>query len=91
MPLDYRVSKDAEAAFLAKTKEAEAAYIAKKKEAQGIAETAKAYAAMADVFGGPQGFLQYLMIQNKTYEALARANGEAIKGLEPKITVWNTG
>ncbi|EER36388.1 flotillin domain-containing protein [Histoplasma capsulatum var. duboisii H88] len=87
----YRVSKDAEAAFLAKTKEAEAAYIAKKKEAQGIAETAKAYAAMADVFGGPQGFLQYLMIQNKTYEALARANGEAIKGLEPKITVWNTG
>ncbi|PGH36178.1 flotillin [[Emmonsia] crescens] len=87
----YRASKDAEAAFLAKTKEAEAAFVAKKKEAEGVTEMAKAYAAMADVFGGPQGFLQYLMIQNNTYEALARANGEAIKGLEPKITVWNTG
>ncbi|EEQ83395.2 flotillin [Blastomyces dermatitidis ER-3] len=87
----YRTSKHAEAAFLAKTKEAEAAFIAKKREAEGIAEMAKAYGAMAEVFGGPQGFLQYLMIQNNTYEALARANGEAIKGLEPKITVWNTG
>ena len=26
-----------------------------------------------------------------TFEKLARANGEAIRGLEPKITVWNTG
>jgi flotillin len=52
---------------------------------------AKAYGAMADVFGGPQGFLQYLMIQSGTYEKLAKANGQAISGLQPKITVWNTG
>ncbi|EEH37129.1 flotillin domain-containing protein [Paracoccidioides lutzii Pb01] len=87
----YRRSKEAEAAFIIRTKEAEASFIAKKKEAEGVAEMAKAYSAMVDVFGGPQGFLQYLMIQNNTYEALARANGEAIRGLEPKITVWNTG
>ncbi|KAK2773783.1 hypothetical protein FQN53_003947 [Emmonsiellopsis sp. PD_33] len=89
--LYYRRAKEADAAFITKTKEAEAAFVAKKKEAEGVAEMAKAYSAMADVFGGPQGFLQYLMIQNGTYESLARANGEAIKGLEPKITVWNTG
>jgi len=52
---------------------------------------AKAYGAMAEVFGGPQGFLQYLMIQSGTYERLAKANGAAISGLQPKITVWNTG
>ena len=72
-------------------KEAEAAFIAKQKEAEGVAEMAKAYGAMAEVFGGPQGFLQYLMIQSGTYERLAKANGAAISGLQPKITVWNTG
>lgn len=73
------------------TKEAEAAFLSKQKEAQGLAEMAKAYGALADVLGGPQGFLQYMMIQNNTYEKLAKANGEAINGLQPKITVWNTG
>ena len=72
-------------------KEAEASFIAKKKEAEGMQEMAKAYGAMADVLGGPQGFLQYMMIQNNTYEKLAKANGQAINGLQPKITVWNTG
>lgn len=51
----------------------------------------KAYGALSDVLGGPQGFLQYMMIQNNTYEKLAKANGQAINGLQPKISVWNTG
>lgn len=31
------------------------------------------------------------MLQNNTYEKLANANATAINGLQPKITVWNTG
>ena len=57
----------------------------------GIAEMAKAYGHMSDVLGGPQGLLQYMMLQNNTYEKLATANAKAINGLQPKITVWNTG
>ena len=46
---------------------------------------------MSSVLGGPQGLLQYMMLQNSTYEKLAKANAQAINGLQPKITVWNTG
>jgi flotillin len=87
----YKVQKDAEAAFYRKQKEAEAAYYAKKKEAEGIAELAQAYGHLANVLGGPQGLMQYLMIQDGTYEKLAKANAQAINGLQPKITIWNTG
>lgn len=52
---------------------------------------AKAYGDMANVLGGPQGLMQYLMLTNGVYERLAEANGNAIKGLQPKINVWNTG
>jgi flotillin len=52
---------------------------------------AKAYGAMVDVLGGPQGFLQYKMIESGMYEKLAKANGLAISGMQPKITMWNTG
>ena len=52
---------------------------------------AKAYGDLANVLGGPQGLLQYLMLQNNTYEKLALANAKAINGLQPKLTVWNTG
>ena len=39
----------------------------------------------------PCRLIQYMMLQNNTYEKLARANAAAINGLQPKITVWNTG
>lgn len=61
------------------------------KQAEAIEATAKAYGSLAQVMGGPQGLLQYLMLQDHTYEKLARANAQAIQGLNPKITVWNTG
>ena len=70
---------------------AEATFFAKKKEAEAMSEMAKAYGAMSDVLGGPAGLLQYMMLQDNTYEKLAKANAAAINGLQPKITVWNTG
>lgn len=89
--LVYQQKQEAEASFFRATKEAEASFIAKQKEAEGIKEMAKAYEHMSSILGGPQGLLQYMMLRNNTYEKLAKANAQAINGLQPKITVWNTG
>lgn len=83
----YKRTKQAEAC----ERDAEAAYYAKKREAEGLIEMSKAYGAMADVLGGPQGLMQYLMFTNGVYEKLAAQNAQAIKGLQPKINVWTTG
>lgn len=87
----YRQVKEADAVFYARQKEAEADAYAKQKEAEGIAAKATAYSALADVLGGPQGLMQYLMLEKDTYVKLAEANGHAVRGLQPKISVWNTG
>lgn len=87
----YKERQDAEALAFRATKEAEANFFTKKKEAEALGEMAKAYGKLSDVMGGPQGLLQYMMLQNNTYEKLAKANAAAINGLQPKITVWNTG
>lgn len=52
---------------------------------------AKAYGAMINVLGGPDAFLQYKMIETGMYEKLAKANSQAVHGMQPKITTWNTG
>ncbi|POR34023.1 Flotillin-like protein 3 [Tolypocladium paradoxum] len=52
---------------------------------------ADAYARLGQALGGPAGLLQYMMIEKGTYVELAKANAAAIRGLEPKISVWNTG
>lgn len=100
---DYEVKeREADASFLASKRHADADYyakeraahaqlIAQQREAEGMSAMAKAYGDMANVLGGPQGLMQYLMLTNGVYERLAEANGNAIKGLQPKINVWNTG
>jgi flotillin len=35
--------------------------------------------------------LQYLMLDKGLYKDLSKINSDAIKKLDPKITVWNTG
>ncbi|OCT48627.1 Flotillin-like protein 1 [Cladophialophora carrionii] len=72
-------------------KEADAMYHAKMREAEATQAQAQAFKALAEAFGGPQGLLQYMMLKENTYEKLATANAKAIQGLQPKITVWNTG
>lgn len=52
---------------------------------------ADAYAKMAQAFGGSQGLIQYMMIEKGIYGELARANADAVRGMQPKVTVWNTG
>jgi flotillin len=87
----FRQLKEVEGVYARQIKEADAAFYAKKKEAEGITAVAQAYKGLAEVMGGPQGLLQYMMLENNTYEKLALANAKAINGLQPKITVWNTG
>lgn len=83
--------RNAEALYAKQIKEADAAFYAKKKEAEGISAMADAYRDLADVMGGPQGLMQFMMIKDNTYEKLALANAKAVNNLQPKITVWNTG
>jgi hypothetical protein len=73
------------------SKEADAALYQRQRETEGMLEMAKGYSALIDVFGGAQSFMQYRMMENGTYEKLAKANGMAISGLQPKISTWNTG
>lgn len=83
--------REAEAHYIQRAKEAEASYVTRKREAEGLTEMAKAYGQLADVMGGPQGLMQFLMLQQGTYERLAAENAKAIHGLQPKINVWTTG
>ncbi|KAL2170704.1 hypothetical protein VTG60DRAFT_4546 [Thermothelomyces hinnuleus] len=87
----YKTKQEAEAWSAAAIKKAEADLQRRLKEAEGLAAMADAYARLGQAFGGPAGLLQYMMIEKGTYVELAKANAEAIRGLQPKISVWNTG
>ncbi|KAF3939312.1 Flotillin-1 [Dactylella cylindrospora] len=86
-----KATRAAEANFFAREKEAQAALIARKMEAEGISALAKSYGELAQSLGGSEGLLRYLMLEKGTYTELAKANAEAVKGLQPKINVWTTG
>ncbi|KAK8107504.1 SPFH domain/Band 7 family protein [Apiospora kogelbergensis] len=87
----YKTRTDAEAWSHAAITNADAKLQKELKEAEGMMAKANAYAKMSQAFGGPQGLLSYMMIEKGTYVELAKANAEAIRGLQPKISVWNTG
>lgn len=87
----YKTRQDADASADAAIRNAEANLQARRKEAEGLSAMAEAYGKMAQAFGGPQGLLSYMMIEKGTYVELAKANAAAVKGMEPKISVWNTG
>lgn len=89
-------AKEAEGKASAVRIEAEAALYSRQKEAEGIAAILSAQASgvqrLIDSFhGNPQSLVQYLMIEKGLYPELAKLNAEAIRGLNPKITVWQTG
>ncbi|CAG9997109.1 unnamed protein product [Clonostachys byssicola] len=87
----YAIRARAEAEAYAAQKQAEADCIRRAKEAEGIAALAQAYGQMSTAFGGPEGLLKWVMVEKGTYVDLAKANADAIRGMAPKISVWNTG
>ncbi|KAI3392998.1 hypothetical protein diail_4909 [Diaporthe ilicicola] len=87
----YKTRVGADAANYAALKDAEAKLQVQMKEAEGLSAMASAYGQMAQAFGGPSGLLQYMMIEKRTYVELAHANASAVRNMQPKISVWNTG
>lgn len=82
---------DAEALKLS----SDAALYAKQQEANGIVAVYDAQSTgirnlVASFGNNTNALIQYLMLDKGLYESLAKANAQAIQGLNPKITVWNT-
>ncbi|KAI5204658.1 flotillin domain protein [Aureobasidium subglaciale] len=87
----YRAQQDALGDLKIKTAEAEALYVRHEREAAGIIQLATAYEKLSSVLGGPAGVRDWMMLQSNIPVQLAKANAEAIRGLQPKINVWTTG
>ncbi|TKY74764.1 Flotillin protein 1 [Spatholobus suberectus] len=86
----------AEAAFFSRQQAAEAELFAKKKEAEGLMTLGQAQGAylrtLLDALGGNYANLRdYLMINNGMFQQIAKTNADAIRGLQPKISIWTNG
>lgn len=79
------IKAKAEAELYKKQKEAEGIQAVFSSEAKGIENLLKSFN------GDTNALTTYLMLQKDQYTKLAEANAKAIKDLNPKITVWNTG
>ncbi|KAK3013262.1 hypothetical protein RJ639_009583 [Escallonia herrerae] len=81
------------AEFLSK---ASVEYETKQREAEGLLALAQAQGAylrtLLDAVGGNYAALRdYMMINSGMFQEIARINGEAVRGLEPKISIWSSG
>ncbi|CAH1758867.1 13560_t:CDS:2 [Entrophospora sp. SA101] len=83
--LQKEVEEQAEAALYQKQKEAEGVLSLYNAQAEGIKNLMLAFN------GDTQAAVQYIMIERGVFQQLAKENASAIQGLNPKITVWNTG
>ncbi|KAJ3191391.1 hypothetical protein HK101_007817 [Irineochytrium annulatum] len=86
----------ADADLYSRQKKADAALYASVKEAEGIKAKFEAQAvglkAISDAFdGNASAMIQYLMMEKGIYQDLAKANAEAVRGLNPKLNIWTTG
>lgn len=86
----------AEAAFYSRQQAADGELYAKKKEAEGIMALADAQGhyllTLLDALGGDYAALRdYMMVTAGTYQEIAKINAEAVRGLQPKISIWTNG
>ncbi|KAL3502197.1 hypothetical protein ACH5RR_036646 [Cinchona calisaya] len=86
----------AEAQLYARQQAADAELYAKRKEAEGLMALAEAQgvylSTLLKSLGGNYNALRdYLMISRGMFKEIAQTNAEAIKGLQPKISVWSNG
>lgn len=90
------VEVQANAAFFAQQKEAEGLLVRKLKEAEGMtalfdAQSQGIQKLISSFNGDTQALVTYMMLEKDQFTKLADASAKAIQGLNPKITVWNTG
>lgn len=86
----------AEAQLYTRKLQADADLYAKQKEAEGLIALAKAQGIylqtlLAAVGGNYNALRDFLMIDNGLFQQLAKTNADAIKGLNPKISIWTNG
>lgn len=77
-----KIADGIKANYLATASGIQATYFA---QANGIKELASSLGNDSDAL------IKYIMIKDGVYDKLAKANSEAIQGLNPKITIWQTG
>ncbi|KAM5564406.1 hypothetical protein ABKV19_018810 [Rosa sericea] len=99
----YQKKKEAEATetaaqaqLFARQKAADGEFYAKKKEAEGLVALGQAHGAnlhtLLEANGGDYAAVRdYMMINGGMYSAIARINADAVKGLQPKISIWTNG
>ncbi|KAI3864940.1 hypothetical protein MKW92_005957 [Papaver armeniacum] len=93
---DVKKQKQAETALYEKQKSAEAQKLAAEKEAEGMVAAAEAQGVyvgtLVKSFNGNYASLRdYLMIDGGMYQQIAESNAGAVKGLQPKISIWTNG
>lgn len=81
----YARQKAAEGEFYAKNKEAEAL------QAMGHAQGAYLHYLMEANGRDYSATRDYMMINNRMYPEIARINADAVRGLQPKISIWSNG
>ncbi|XP_078161518.1 flotillin-like protein 1 [Carex rostrata] len=86
----------AEAEFFARQKDADAQLYTKQKEAEGLLVLAQAQStyleSLLQALGGNYNSLRdYLMINGRMYQEIAKINADGVKGLQPKISIWTNG
>jgi flotillin len=77
--------QNANSAYYEMQKKAEGAQLLYEAQAEGINNIVSAFKMDS------RAALKYMMIQKGYFLDLAKLNSEAVKGLQPKICVWNTG
>lgn len=86
----------AEASFYSRQQLADAEFYAKKREAEALVALAQAQGTylrtLLEALGGSYAALRdYMMINNGVFQQMAKVNADAIKGLQPKISIWTSG
>lgn len=87
--------KLAEAAFYTRQQAADADLYAKRREAEGLAALADAQGlylrTLLESLGGDYSALRdFLIIKDGVFQEMAKINADAVRGLQPKISIWTT-
>ncbi|KAG6404032.1 hypothetical protein SASPL_136268 [Salvia splendens] len=86
----------AEAELYQRKQKVEGDLYAKLKEAEGLTALAEAQGtyirSILGAFGGNYSAMRdYLMINGGVFQDLAKSNAEAVRGLQPKLSIWTNG
>jgi flotillin len=85
----------AEAKLQSQQNEAKGIQAVKEAEAKGIQALREAEAIglerLVSSAGGVNGLTNYLLVKDEVLQKIAQHNANAVSGLKPQITIWNTG